>query len=256
MFDSIKRVDFIYRFTEMYRQEQRVLKTLHDFTKSVIVSRKQELAAADMKSAVDENDMGIKKKTAFLDLLLQSTVEGQPLSNEDIREEVDTFMFEVTQFEVVSYDLTLYLQGHDTTTSGIAFVFYNLAMYPQIQQKVFEELRSTFGDDLSAPVAMQELNSLSYLELVIKETLRLYPSVPFFGRKATEDLVFENVTIPQNTSINIAPFYLGRDPKIFPDPLRFDPLRFDVETNNEKNNPFAYVPFSAGPRNCIGKLNK
>lgn len=100
MFDSIKRVDFIYRFTEMYRQEQRVLKTLHDFTKSVIVARKQELAAGDMnsnvKSAIDENDMGIKKKTAFLDLLLQSTVDGQPLSNEDIREEVDTFMFEVT----------------------------------------------------------------------------------------------------------------------------------------------------------------
>lgn len=123
MFDTLKRVEFIYRFTDMYHQEQKVLKILHNFTHSVIVSRKQELATESEKvkqtlNTSEENEMGIKKKTAFLDLLLQSSVGGQPLSNEDIREEVDTFMFEVRKllslFESVSK--IIYLKGHDTTT--------------------------------------------------------------------------------------------------------------------------------------------
>lgn len=98
-FDALKRIPLIYWFTDMYRQEQKALKTLHGFTHSVISSRQQELSAenerAKQSSNNEEIDMGIKKKSAFLDLLLQSSVDGQPLSNDDIREEVDTFMFEV-----------------------------------------------------------------------------------------------------------------------------------------------------------------
>lgn len=97
-FDILKRMDLTYRFTDMYRQEQKLLKTLHSFTHSVIMSRQQELALANEKATQnfgDADGIGIKKKTAFLDLLLQASVDGQPLSNEDIREEVDTFMFEV-----------------------------------------------------------------------------------------------------------------------------------------------------------------
>lgn len=123
---------------------------------------------------------------------------------------------------------------------------YNLAKYPEVQEKVFEESRNELGDDPEKSASMHALNSLSYLELVIKETLRLYPSVPFFGRKISEEVTIGDVTIPEGTSVTLAPYFLGRDPKIFPDPLKFDPLRFDVETNNEKNNPYSYVPFSAG----------
>jgi cytochrome P450 family 4 len=95
----------------------------------------------------------------------------------DIREEVDTFMFE----------------GHDTTSSGIAFCLYNLAKYPEIQQKAFDEIRSVIGDDANAAITMKELNEMKYLEMVIKETLRLYPSVAVYGRKLKEDIDFSNV---------------------------------------------------------------
>lgn len=145
------------------------------------------------------------------------------------------------------------IQGHDTTTSSISFILYNLAKYPDVQQKVFEEVQNVLGDDVGKAVTMQDLNNLRYLELVIKETLRMYPSAPLIGRKINEEVSFGDVTIPEGTNLTIAPFFLGRDPKIYSDPLKFDPLRFDVETNNEKNNPFAYIPFSAGPRNCIGQ---
>lgn len=119
-----------------------------------------------------------------------------------------------------------------------------------MQQKVFEEARNVFGDDLTNPVVMKDLNDLHYLDLVIKETLRLYPSVPFFGRKIREEITIGDITFPEKCSVTVAPYFMGRDPKIFEDPLKFDPNRFNVETNYEKNNPFSYVPFSAGPRNC------
>lgn len=100
---------------------------------------------------------------------------------------------------------------------------------------------------------MQKLNSLNYLELVIKETLRLFPSVPFFGRRMNEDVTLGGFTFPKGESVVISPYFLGRDPNLFPDPLTFNPSRFEAETNNEKNNVYAYVPFSAGPRNCVGQ---
>ena len=109
---------------------------------------------------------------ALLDVLLQSTVEGQPLSNEDIREEVDTFMFE----------------GHDTTTSAVSFVLYLIARHPRVQQKLVEEIHKVIGRDKHKPVGSSELQQLKYLDCVIKETLRLYPSVPQVGREITEDV--------------------------------------------------------------------
>ena len=110
---------------------------------------------------------------ALLDVLLQSTINGAPLNNEDIREEVDTFMFE----------------GHDTTTSGIAFALYLIARHPEVQQKLVDEITHVLGTDKNKPVGYRDLLELKYMEIVIKETLRLYPSVPVIGRQIMEDTV-------------------------------------------------------------------
>lgn len=173
-FDAFKRSNFLFQFTEMARRQKIVLKILHDFTDKVIVERRQELEnnAKEGKNTEEEDDSGVKRKLALLDVLLQSTIDGKPLSNMDIREEVDTFMFE----------------GHDTTTSGIAFCMYNLAKHHEVQQKAFEEIRDVIGDDVNKKVTQKDLNDLHYLELVIKETLRLYPSVPVYGRKISENV--------------------------------------------------------------------
>ena len=81
----------------MYQKELETLKTLHGFTNQVILSRRNELANSNnnVKSVYNDDDVGIKKKTAFLDMLLQASIDGEPLTNENIREEVDTFMFAV-----------------------------------------------------------------------------------------------------------------------------------------------------------------
>lgn len=117
------------------------------------------------------DDIGSKKKVPLLDILLQSTINGQPLTNADIREEVDTFMFE----------------GHDTTTSGICYILYLLSRHPDVQKKLFQEIRGVIGDDKEIPMTYKDLQELKYMECVIKESLRMYPPVPIILREFTED---------------------------------------------------------------------
>ena len=91
------------------------------------------------------------------------------------------------------FKYNIYFQGHDTTTSGISFAFYNIAKYPEVQQKVFDEIVSVFGNDIKKEATISDLNDLKYLDLVIKETLRLYPSVAMFGRKALEEVEISKI---------------------------------------------------------------
>lgn len=88
---------------------------------------------------------------------------------------------------------------------------------------------------------------------MVKEVLRLYPSAPLVSRELTEELEINGVILPPGTSLLLRIYDLHRDPEQFPDPLRFDPDRF-LPKNTQKRHPFAYLPFSAGSRNCIGKV--
>lgn len=241
MFNVFLRTPFFFNLSSSARKQEAALKILHGFTDRVIVARRNELIKkTELNGSSVEgetNDLGIKKKMALLDVLLQSNIDGKPLSNMDIREEVDTFMFE----------------GHDTTTSGITLLFYNIAKHPEIQKKLFEEIKNVIGDDKTKPVGLKELNELHYLDLVIKESMRLFPPVPIFGRGIKEDIVIEGRLIPAGANLAIGVYFMGRDPELYEDPLTFKPERFDVETDTSRTNPYAYIPFSAGPRNCIGQ---
>lgn len=219
------------------KRQTELIKILHDFTDNVIRERRGELNKNRKNSNHDHDDIGTKKRMALLDVLLQSTIDGQPLSDEDIREEVDTFMFE----------------GHDTTTSGISFTLYLISRHPEVQEKIFQELREVCGDDKSAPSTMRNLGDLKYLDCVIKESLRMFPPVPMIGRHIPEEIQMNGKVIPAGTNYMIAIWAMMRDATYFPEPDTFKPERFYEETNNETSNPYAYVPFSAGPRNCIGQ---
>jgi len=221
--------DIIYRNTQSGKRFKKCLDILHTFTKQVIANRKA-LREENKRKGLLPN-----RRPAFLDLLLDANEKENILSDEDIREEVDTFMFE----------------GHDTTAAGISWTLYILGLYPDVQQKVFEEMEYIFhGSDRAAVLA--DLNEMKYLERVIKEAMRLYPPVPFIGRKLSEDVQLDQYTIPQGTMITLSIYYLHRDPRFFPDPEKFDPDRFLPE-NMIGRHPYAYLPFSAGPRNCIGQ---
>lgn len=174
MFNVFLRMNFFFDISRSSRRQDKALKVLHGFTDKVIQTRREEILKTKNKNSDEkQNDDGIKKKIAFLDVLLLPSADGRQLTNMDIREEVDTFMFE----------------GHDTTTSALSFLFYNIAKYPEVQRKLFEEIRSVLGDDKTKSVGLKELNEFHYMELVIKETLRLYPSVPIIGRSINDDIV-------------------------------------------------------------------
>lgn len=107
-----------------------------------------------------------------------------------------------------------------------------------------------FGDS-DRPATIKDLSEMKYLERVLKETMRIYPPVPIIGRISSEDVEVGGYLIPKNTFISIVIIMVMRDPAHFPNPAKFDPDRFLPEVAN-KRHPYAYIPFSAGPRNCIG----
>ncbi|VDO18703.1 unnamed protein product [Heligmosomoides polygyrus] len=201
----------------------RTLKIATDFTRKRIAER------------LNENHDNAGQKKAFLDLLLDVQAEGN-LSSEDIREEVDTFMFE----------------GHDTTSSCLGWTLWFLAFNPEYQKKIQEEMDDIFGST-DRSCTSEDLKSMKYLEKCLRESLRLRPPVPNFSRKLEHDIdIGKCVLIPKGCSILIAPSMIHTNPTVYDDPAAFDPERFSDE-NIQKRHPYAYIPFSAGPRNCIGQ---
>ncbi|XP_014789356.1 cytochrome P450 4C1, partial [Octopus bimaculoides] len=135
-----------------------------------MIKERKELYLENLKKNSDNEDDGTygKKKMSFLDTLLDKLHEGE-IDKTMLREEVDTFMFE----------------GHDTTAAGITWTLYFIAANPDVQKKLQKEV-DDFYDENEEPT-LTNLKKLVYLECVIKEVQRLYPSVPNIGRVAAED---------------------------------------------------------------------
>ncbi|XP_053613693.1 cytochrome P450 4C1-like isoform X3 [Plodia interpunctella] len=214
--------------------------TLNSICEKVIEDRKRYIKdheGTDSEEVKAEDDTFMtkkKKKVAMLDLLILAKKDGH-IDDVGIQEEVETFMFE----------------GHDTTAGGLTFTLLLLAEHKQIQDKVYKEQEVIF-EGSQRPSEIEDLSKMKYLECVIKESLRLYPPVPVISRTIGETLKLSNYTIPKGTMCNIHIYDLHRREVLFNDPLRFDPDRFLPE-NSVGRHPYAYIPFSAGPRNCIGQ---
>ncbi|RZC34622.1 p450 domain containing protein, partial [Asbolus verrucosus] len=228
----IKAINY---FSPKYFEERRVTNTLHKFTKEVIAEREKNFKEIDLPSEEHDVYKG-KKRLAMLDLLLSAKKKDGLIDDEGIREEVDTFMFE----------------GHDTTAVALGFALMLLANNRHAQDKIVQEMREVLGDIRKKP-SYNELQSMKYLERCIKESLRLYPSVHFITRTLGADLTMHNgAFLPKDTIIVIHIYDIHHDPNTYPDPEKFDPDRFLPE-NSQNRHPYAYLPFSAGPRNCIGQ---
>nr|AVL92835.1 CYP450 [Locusta migratoria] len=229
--------EFIFKRSTTGKEFYKQLNILHGFTKKVISERKSARKTNRAQSKVPmEDDLGRKRRVAFLDMLLDASENGQKLSDQELQEEVDTFMFE----------------GLDTTSASMSWVLVLLGHHPEIQEKVVAELDDIFREDRQRRPTTHDLNNMKYLEMVIKEALRLYPSVPVVSRKATKDVEIGGYTIPEGCTISLNIRHTHRDPEHWPDPERFDPDRF-LPDRVQGRHPYAYVPFSAGPRNCIGQ---
>jgi len=141
--------------------------------------------------------------------------------------------------------------GQDTTGWAITWATYLVGLDTQVQERIHNELDSVFGGE-TRDFTMDDLRELHYLECVIKETLRLFPSVPFYSRNTEETEFLMGYEVPASCTLVIVPYVSHRDPRNWPNPEVFNPDRFLPE-NSRHRHPYAYIPFSAGPRNCIGQ---
>ncbi|CAG9825078.1 unnamed protein product [Phaedon cochleariae] len=221
-----------YNLTPFGLKERKLIKVLHRFTDKIISQKSKDFQKFDVPQ--ENYNYSQRKKLAFLDLLLNAKISEGIIDENGIRDEVNTFMFE----------------GHDTTSTSICFTLMLLANHKDYQEKVYEEMVTVLGETNHPTIPA--LNDLKVMERVIKESLRLYPSVPFIGRTLEEDTLINGYLLPRRVHVNVHIFDIHRNEKYWPEPDRFDPDRFLPE-NCVDRHTFAYVPFSAGPRNCIGQ---
>ncbi|XP_049875570.1 probable cytochrome P450 313a4 [Pectinophora gossypiella] len=156
-----------------------------------------------------------------------------------------------TDKELSDEMMVLMLGGTDTSANAAAFTLIMLSRYPAIQQKVFEELKKVFDDDSKRPIVPEDLLQLKYLDIVLKETLRLFPPAPLLMRKVTEDITLPSgVTVPKGCSILTNIWAVHRNPTYWGEDVeQFRPERF---LDTPFKHPAQFMPFSFGPRNCPG----
>ncbi|XP_004872591.1 cytochrome P450 4F6-like isoform X1 [Heterocephalus glaber] len=229
-------IDFLYHFTPDGRRFRRACDLVHNFTDAVIQERRCTLASQGVDDFLKAK---AKLKTLdFIDVLLLAKDEnGKELSDSDIRAEADTFMF----------------AGHDTTASGLSWALYNLARHPEYQERCRQEVQELLRAREPEEIEWEDLAQLPFLTMCIKESLRLHPPVVIISRCCAQDVALpDGRVIPKGTTCGISIFGIHHNPSVWPDPEVYDPFRFDPE-NPQKRSPLAFIPFSAGSRNCIGQ---
>ncbi|KAL3862141.1 hypothetical protein ACJMK2_008131 [Sinanodonta woodiana] len=223
--------DIIFYLTSRGRRFKKNCDLVHSVAEDVIKNRK---AALDNQ---EPSATSAKKYIDFLDILLTVKDEkGKGMTPLEIRNEVDTFLFE----------------GHDTTASAISWILCSLAKYQDIQEKVLAELDSVLEGRNTDDLQWNDLNKLEYLTMVIKEGMRYHCPVPFIQRQFTKDFELEGKTFPAGTCVSIQMYGLHHNETVWEKPMEFIPERFSKE-NVAKMDSYQFVPFSAGPRNCIGQ---
>ncbi|XP_041563184.1 cytochrome P450 4p1 [Drosophila elegans] len=215
------------------------LDVVHGFSSEIIAKRRVllegELGNRRTTQTADDDVFITKKRFAMLDTLICAEKDGL-IDHIGICEEVDTLMFE----------------GYDTTSIGLIFGLMNMSLNPDKQEMCFQEIQEHIEDDLSN-LDVGQLNKLKYLEYFMKETMRLHPSVPIMGRQTTQETELANgLILPKGSQITIHVFDIHRNAKYWDSPEEFRPERFLPE-NSQNRHTYAYIPFSAGQRNCIGQ---
>jgi cytochrome P450 len=200
--------------------------------------RRQEKATVELKRMVDdiirEHQVRGEDTGDLLSMLLAARDEdGRPMSEAQLRDEV----------------ITLFTAGHETTANSVTWTLYLLSQHPEVESRLRAELASLQGQ----PPTVRDLQRLPYLEQVVKESMRLYPPAGGATREPIEDVELAGYRVRKGDAIAISTYAMHRNPEFYTGPERFDPDRFAPE--REKQIPkYAYLPFGAGPRVCIGNV--
>lgn len=203
--------------TSQNRRLTKAVKVLDDVVNGVIAERR--------KSGEQKPDL--------LGMLMDATDgdTGEKMNDKQLRDEV----------------MTLLLAGHETTAQALSWTWYLLSKHPAVERQMRKELDALGGK----PPTVADLPSLKYTDMVVKESLRRYPPAWLISRTAKEDDVIGGYRIPRGATVLLSPYVMHHHPAYWENPEGFDPERF-VEEEHKKRPRFAYFPFAAGPRMCIG----
>ncbi|KAF9409941.1 hypothetical protein HW555_010832 [Spodoptera exigua] len=224
---------FIYKRTALKGKEDKLIKELNNMINTVIQKRK-----SDLKSNNCITNNGIDSITGrfkpILDLLLHLADKEQVLTDDEIREHLDTIV----------------IASYDTTSTVLQNILLVLGSYPEVQEKVYKEVQEVFqnNEDLN----IHDLSKLVYMEAVIKEVLRVYDVVPVVARKLDTDIVLPKCTLKAGSTCILSLYGLHRHSSWGPEVNKFKPERW-LNPATLPTNPNVYAAFSIGKRNCIGK---
>lgn len=203
------------------------------------------------------SNRALSQAMATLDALIERFIHDRRASGEDkgdllsmllaARDEAGTGM---TDKQVRDEAMTLFNAGHETTAVALTWALYLLSQHPEVEAKLQDEVHRVLGD---RPATLADLPNLPYTEMIVKEAMRLFPPAWGTVRELTDDVKFGDYTLAGGGFVLLSFHAMHHDERFFADPERFDPERFSAE--NEKRIPrYAYLPFGAGPRVCIGNM--
>jgi cytochrome P450 len=152
--------------------------------------------------------------------------------------------------EIVDHMNFLMLAAHDTLTSSLTAFVYFLAVNPQWQENLRDEVKA-LGLGYDAPLAYEQLDKMPLTDMAFKESLRLMPPVPSIPRCAVRDIEFGGYRIPKGTRVNVNPVYTHYMAELWPEPEKFDPLRFEDDKARTRHK-YAFVPYGGGAHMCLG----
>jgi len=214
----------LMKLFDLYLLNYKSLIYLQTLTKSIITERKSQPVKSQRKD--------------FVRLLMEASSEdGESLSEAEIFDQIILF----------------FVAGNDTSSSSLSHVVYCLAMYPAIQERLYKEIMEFQKSNKNY---LEEMNSLKYLDVVVKESLRFLPTVPRMERRTSKDCYLEGIFMPKDTMIIVPIYTLCHDERYFENPQVFNPDRFLSENiNNDLEEILnqVFLPFASGPRSCIGQ---
>jgi cytochrome P450 len=149
---------------------------------------------------------------------------------------------------IVDNVVTFLMAGHETTAQALTWTLYLLALFPEWQERARQEIRDVIGD---GPIEPAQVARLTLVEMIFQEAMRLYPPAPSLMRRALAEVMLGDTTVSPGSAVVIPIYAIHRHHLLWDDPLRFDPDRFSPEAKATRHR-CSYLPFSTGPRNCIG----
>ncbi|XP_029012837.1 cytochrome P450 3A40-like [Betta splendens] len=183
-----------------------------------------------------------KSRVDFMQLMVDSQISESKGDNTSSQKGL-------TDHEILSQALVFIFAGYDTTSSTLGFLAYNLATHPDVQKTLQEEIDKTFPQKRHP--SYEALMQMEYLDMVLNESMRMFPVGSRIERMTKATVEVNGVSIPKGTIVMVPVYPLHNDPTLWSEPELFKPERFSKE-NKDNIDPYAFLPFGAGPRNCIG----